>query len=119
MPPPRLKRAYAPPDPADGTRVLVERLWPRGLTKQAAAVDHWAKDAAPSPALRTWYGHVPARWPEFQARYRAELAERADAVADLVTLCRLGPVTFIYAARDETRNGAVVLAEYVTKRLEP
>ena len=114
---PRLKRAYAVPASADGTRVLVERLWPRGLTKEAVAVDHWLKDAAPSSDLRKWYGHDPARWPEFQTRYRAELATRGGAVDDLVALCRQGPVTFVFAARDEARNGAVVLAEYVTERL--
>ncbi len=80
-------------------------------------VDHWLKDAAPSSDLRKWYGHDPARWPEFQTRYRAELATRGGAVDDLVALCRQGPVTFVFAARDEARNGAVVLAEYVTERL--
>ena len=115
--PPRLKRAYDPPAPADGTRVLVERLWPRGLTKAAVAADHWLKDIAPSPDLRKWYGHDPARWPEFQARYRAELADRPAAVEALLALCRQGPITFVFAARDEARNSAVVLAEYVVERL--
>ena len=117
MPPPRLKRAYDPPSPADGTRILVERLWPRGLTKQALALDDWLKDVAPSPDLRKWYGHEPTRWPEFRTRYRAELADRMDAIEGLVGRCRVGTVTFVFAARDEARNGAVVLAEYVAEQL--
>ena len=104
-----LKRAYLPPDAADGARILVERLWPRGLTKEKAAVDHWLKDIAPRHELRKWYGHDPAKWPEFQARYRKELNDNPEAVAELAALCRGQPVTFVYAAKDEARNSAVVL----------
>lgn len=101
----RLKRAYAPPA-ADGARILVERLWPRGISKERAALDDRLKDIAPSPALRTWFHHDPARWPEFQKRYRAELGRllaqsRERAAHDVVTL--------IYASRAEERNGARVL----------
>ena len=110
-----LKRAYERPDPGDGTRILVERLWPRGLTKEKAAIDHWAKEIAPSPALRRWYGHRPELWPEFQQRYRAELDANPEAVARLRALCAAGPVTFVYAARDEARNSATVLKAYLTE----
>ncbi|MDJ0609244.1 MAG: DUF488 domain-containing protein [Kiloniellales bacterium] len=109
-----LKRAYEPPDPGDGIRILVERLWPRGLTKQKAAIDHWTKEIAPSPELRRWYGHRPELWPEFQQRYRAELDANPDAVAALRALCAEGPVTFVYAARDEERNSATLLKAYLT-----
>ncbi len=109
-----LKRAYEAPDASDGTRILVERLWPRGLTKEKAAIDHWVKAVSPSPALRRWYGHQPELWPEFQQRYRAELDANPEAVAALQALCAEGPVTFVYAARDEERNSATVLKAYLT-----
>ena len=114
MPDIALKRAYERPGPEDGTRILVERLWPRGLTKARAAIDHWVKEVSPSPELRRWYGHEPERWPEFQERYRAELDANPEAVAALRTLCAEGPVTFVYAARDEARNSAVLLKAYLT-----
>jgi uncharacterized protein YeaO (DUF488 family) len=113
----RLKRAYDPPDDADGTRVLVDRLWPRGLTKDKAALALWLKDIAPSSELRTWFGHNPARFDVFAARYRAELAEN-PAVAKLAELIRNGPVTLIYAARDTTHNHALVLAGYLRDYLK-
>ena len=106
-----LKRVYEAPSPDDGTRILVERLWPRGLSKERAAVDVWLKDVAPSPALRTWYGHDPAKWTEFRRRYRDELRSRPDELQRLEDLVRLGPVTFVYAARDPERNSARVLME--------
>jgi uncharacterized protein YeaO (DUF488 family) len=105
----QLKRVYEAPSATDGTRVLVERLWPRGLTKERAAVDLWLKDVAPSPELRKWFGHDPARWERFQERYRQELREKADAVRLLKQKAKEGPVTLVYAARDEERNGALVL----------
>lgn len=108
-----LKRAYLPPSAGDGVRILVERLWPRGLTKEKAGIDHWVKDVAPSPDLRKWFGHVPGRWPEFQERYRAELRANGDAVEALTALCAGNRVTFVYAAKDEDRNGAVVLQEFL------
>ena len=116
--PPRLKRVYEPAAPDDGLRVLVERLWPRGLSKEAAAVDRWLKDLAPSPELRRWFGHEPARWPEFQDRYRAELDAMPEAVEDLAALCRQGPVTFVYAARDQERNSALLLKRYLEERAD-
>src|SRR3954468_23813291 len=97
----RLKRAYERPSRSDGERVLVERLWPRGLTKARAAIDLWLKDVAPSPELRKWFGHDPAKWEQFQRRYRKELQGRKEAVADLRRLARKGTVTLVYAARDE------------------
>lgn len=109
----RLKRAYEAPAKGDGARLLVERLWPRGLTKDKAAIDEWFKDVAPSPALRKWYGHEPDKWPEFQRRYRAELRRQPEAVEKLLQRVRRGPVTFVYAAKDEERNSARVLKAFL------
>jgi uncharacterized protein YeaO (DUF488 family) len=111
----RLKRVYEEPARSDGLRILVERLWPRGLSKERAAVDVWLKEIAPSPELRRWFGHDPARWEEFQRRYRAELEANPDAVDELRRRVREGPVTFVYAARDEQHNGALVLREYLKR----
>ena len=108
-----LKRAYEEPAPSDGLRILVERLWPRGLSKERAAVDVWLKDIAPSAELRRWFGHDPARWQEFQKRYWAELEAKSDAVSELRQRLQEGPVTFVYAARDEAHNGALVLKDYL------
>jgi uncharacterized protein YeaO (DUF488 family) len=108
-----LKRAYDAPHPEDGIRILVERLWPRGVSRGKAALDHWTKDIAPSAELRKWDGHVPEKWPEFQERYRMELTENAAAVAELRSICATSPVTFIYGAKDELRNNATVLRAYV------
>ena len=109
----RLKRVYEPRAEEDGTRVLVERLWPRGIRKEDPRIDLWLKEISPSPALRTWYGHDPAKWPEFQQRYRAELGKNADAVAKLSGLIAQGTVTLVYAAKDEQRNSARVLVEWL------
>ncbi len=106
-----LKRVYLPADPDDGLRVLVDRLWPRGLSKARAALDGWDKDIAPSDALRQWFDHAPARWEEFRKRYRAELESRPEAVESLRALARQKPVTLLFGARDEARNQAVVLRE--------
>ena len=116
MPKIQLKRVYEPAAAGDGTRILVERLWPRGLSKDKAALDHWLKDVAPSPELRRWYGHEPERWPAFQERYRAELAAAPEALARLEALCAEGPVTFVFAAKDQARNSAVVLRDLLAKR---
>lgn len=115
----RLKRVYDPPAAGDGYRVLVDRLWPRGLTKEAAAVDLWLKEVAPSTDLRRWFHADPARWPEFVTRYKEELAE-SPALSELRTIVReraghRGAVTLLYAARDEARNHAAVLVELVGK----
>jgi uncharacterized protein YeaO (DUF488 family) len=109
----KLKRVYEEPSSRDGVRVLVERLWPRGLTKKRAAVDLWLKDLAPSPELRKWFGHDPARWEQFQQRYRRELREKKDAIRLLKRKAKEGPVTLIYAARDEEHNGALALKRHL------
>ncbi len=109
----RLKRAYDPPAPDDGARILVERLWPRGLSKEKAALAEWAKDVAPSPELRRWYGHDRARWDEFRRRYRAELADRdeaREAFARLRARAARESVTLVYATRDAEYSSAAVLA---------
>ncbi len=113
----KLKRAYEPASRSDGTRFLVERLWPRGVTKAALGVEAWLKDIAPSPALRTWYAHDVAKWPEFRRRYLAELKTNAAAVRPLVAAARKSTVTFVYAARDEEHNSAAVLKEFVERGL--
>jgi uncharacterized protein YeaO (DUF488 family) len=112
----RMKRAYEPPDPTDGVRILVDRLWPRGVTKAAAAVDQWAKELAPSTELRKWFGHDPGRWDEFRRRYAAEIRERPDALRDLRDRAKKGPVTLVYSAHDETHNDAVVLRDILLRR---
>jgi uncharacterized protein YeaO (DUF488 family) len=113
----RLKRVYDDASPDDGTRVLVDRLWPRGRSREAAKVDLWLKDVAPSDALRHWFNHDPERWPEFRKRYRAELAENSEG---LETLRRLAagkkPVTLLFAAKDVEHNNAVVLKERLSAR---
>jgi len=109
----KLKRAYEDPSPEDGLRILVERLWPRGLTKERAALDLWLKDVAPSPELRKWFGHDPVRWEQFQERYRKELKEQKDAIHLLKQKEKEETVTLIYAARDEEHNGALVLKEFL------
>ena len=111
-----VKRAYEPASPDDGMRVLVDRLWPRGVSKEQLAVDFWLKDAAPSDALRHWYGHRPGRWESFAAKYRGELAQRADLLRLLDELRRRGRVTLLYGARDTARNNAVVLREVLEER---
>jgi Uncharacterized conserved protein len=103
-----LKRAYEPPASSDGKRILIDRLWPRGVTKAKAGIDLWLKDVAPSTELRKWFGHDPEKWPEFQKRYRAEL-EGSPALAELRKLSRQGHVTLVYSAKDELHNDAVVL----------
>jgi uncharacterized protein YeaO (DUF488 family) len=111
----KLKRAYEPPDPEDGVRILVDRLWPRGLRKADAAIDQWAKTLAPSTELRKWFGHAPARWQAFRQRYEASLEEHADELDKLRSLARQGPITLIYAARDEVHNEAVVLRDVLLR----
>lgn len=114
----QIKRAYEQPDPADGKRVLVERLWPRGVTKEKAALDDWLKEIAPSPELRRWYSHEVARWDEFCTRYRAELETHADLVDSLREDARQGPLTLIYAAHDQEHNSALVLRDVLEGRAE-
>lgn len=113
-----LKRAYQCPCRIDGLRVLVDALWPRGLGKQEAAVDIWLKEIAPSAALRRWYGHDVDRWSIFRERYRKELREKPVAVNQLVELCREGPVTLVFGARDQVHSNAAVLKEFLQEALE-
>ena len=112
----RTKRVYLPSDPEDGTRVLVDRLWPRGLKRSEAGIDRWLKEVAPSPELRRWFGHDPAKWPEFVRRYHAELDENPEPVQELLGLAERGPLTLLYAARDPERNNAVALKAYLEAR---
>jgi uncharacterized protein YeaO (DUF488 family) len=114
----RIKRIYEHAHEGDGTRVLVDRLWPRGLSKDAAELSLWLKDIAPSAELRTWFGHDPERYAEFSTRYRAELAGNLEAVAQLEELARQGPLTLLYGAHDEEHNQARVLAEYLREHLK-
>jgi len=115
----RLQRAYDAPTPGDGHRVLVDRVWPRGRTKEQLRLDAWARDLGPSAELRKWFGHDPARWAEFQARYRAELADldRAQALDALAERALRGPVTLVFGARDPEHNQAVVIADELERRL--
>ena len=108
-----LKRAYEAAAPGDGLRVLVERLWPRGVSKKEARIDLSLKELAPGAELRQWYGHDPARWPQFRKRYRAELKARGEVLKLLKLVADEKAVTFVYAAHDEERNSAVVLKEYL------
>ena len=113
----RLKRVYDPPSRLDGTRILVERLWPRGVTKAALKLDGWLKDVAPSPALRQWFGHDPKKWAPFRERYRAELRANPQALAPLLEAARHGRVTLVFGSRDTVHNSAVVLRAYLERRL--
>jgi uncharacterized protein YeaO (DUF488 family) len=112
----RLKRVYEESSKDDGTRILVERLWPRGVSKEKAAIDLWLKDVAPSPELRKWYGHEPDKWAEFRRRYRAELDDKRELLDDLNRRLEEGPVTFVFAAKDEEHNSALVLKDYLEGR---
>jgi uncharacterized protein YeaO (DUF488 family) len=112
----RIKRVYEPRDDGDGMRVLVDRVWPRGMTKEDAALSLWLKDIAPSTELRKWFGHDPKRWDEFQRRYRAELAQNDAAVAQLLALLHKGKVTLLYSAHDVAHNQAVALRNYMIER---
>jgi uncharacterized protein YeaO (DUF488 family) len=111
-----VKRIYDPPAPSDGCRVLVERLWPRGISKDAAAFDEWMKDIAPSAELRRWFGHDPARWDEFRQRYAKELNQHQDLLDNLRKRAKHGPITLVYSARDETHNNAVALRDLILGR---
>jgi uncharacterized protein YeaO (DUF488 family) len=111
----RLKRVYEDPSEEDGTRILVDRLWPRGLTKEKARVDLWVKEIAPSNDLRKWFAHDPVKWPEFKARYKAELKHSAPQLAILKQSITRGPTTLLYGARDTEHNEAVVLQELLNR----
>ena len=111
----KLKRAYEKPAEGDGYRALVDRVWPHGISKAAAKIDRWAKDVAPSTALRKWFGHDPARWTEFKRRYFAELKEQREALDELRKLAKTRTVTLVYGAKDEEHNQAVALLEYLNR----
>ena len=110
----QLKRVYEEPAKEDGTRILVDRLWPRGLTKEKAHVDLWLKEVAPSNELRKWFAHDPTKWPEFKTRYRAELKQNPEAVAELKAAAK-GTTTLLFGAKDEEHNEAIVLKELLDK----
>ncbi len=116
----KVKRAYEAPSPADGRRILVDRLWPRGIKKAEADLTAWLKDLAPSDDLRRWFDHNPERWEAFHRRYVQELAapEKAPLLKDLVTQARQGTVTLVYAARDRDHNNAVVMQTLLEERLQ-
>lgn len=109
----QIKRAYDTPEKSDGTRILVDRLWPRGLSRDKAAVDLWLKEIAPSTELRQWYAHEPEKWPEFRRRYFAELNRHPETVSELRTAIGKGPATLLYAAKDSGHNNAQALLEYL------
>lgn len=111
----KLKRAYEKVEKQDGLRILVERLWPRGVSKEAAAIDLWLKDVAPSKELRQWFNHEVDKWPEFRTRYHAELNVKGDLLLLLRHRCTEGTVTFVYAASDEEHNSALVLKESIER----
>jgi uncharacterized protein YeaO (DUF488 family) len=113
-----LKRAYETPAPSDGCRILVERLWPRGLSKQDARIDLWTKETAPSPELRRWFSHEPERWTEFKRRYFKELGRCPAALEPILDRLGSGAVTFVFAAREIRYNNAVALKEYVERLAE-
>ncbi len=113
----RLKRAYDEPAASDGRRILVDRIWPRGLKREDARIDRWLKGVSPTSALRKWFGHDPARWDEFRRRYFEELDENESGVAELLAEVAAGTVTFVYSTRDTEHNNAVALKEYVEFRL--
>jgi uncharacterized protein YeaO (DUF488 family) len=109
----KIKRTYEPPEPGDGRRILVERLWPRGMTREALAADEWAKDVAPTTELRKWFDHRVDRWAEFQRRYQRELAAHPESWQPIIDASKHGSVTLLYSAHDTEHNGAVVLRDYL------
>jgi uncharacterized protein YeaO (DUF488 family) len=111
-----LKRVYETPSRQDGIRILVERLWPRGLRKEDARLDLWLKEIAPSAGLRKWFGHDPARWKQFQKRYTAELERKNDLVGLIRRQAQADKVTLVYAARDEAHNSALALKQFLSRR---
>ncbi len=112
-----LKRAYDPPAGSDGYRALVDRVWPRGITKDALRLDAWLRDLAPSTALRKWFAHDPKKWEKFRDRYFAELDGQGPAIEELARRAGAGRVTLVFAARDSERNNAVALKDYLERRL--
>jgi uncharacterized protein YeaO (DUF488 family) len=112
----RLKRAYDPPGPSEGSRFLVDRLWPRGVAKESLPLEGWLKEIAPSTELRKWFGHNPRHWEEFRRRYWAELSGNEKGLEPIFQALGLGPVTLVYSAKDAEHNNAVVLKEFLEQR---
>ncbi|HTZ41197.1 MAG TPA: DUF488 family protein [Syntrophales bacterium] len=112
----KIKRAYDAPDAGDGKRILVDRLWPRGLTKEKAKIDYWAKDISPSNELRKWYGHEPGKWEEFKKRYFSELDRNRAEVDELIGQMGKGPVTFVYSSTERVINNAEALKNYLERK---
>ena len=112
-----IKRVYATPDPQDGCRVLVDRLWPRGVSKADACIDESWKKCAPSPELRIWFGHDPSKWDQFKNRYTEELEANQEEVAQLVNRAKPGPITLVYAAKDDLHNHALVLKDFIETQI--
>jgi uncharacterized protein YeaO (DUF488 family) len=113
-----LRRAYDPPAKSDGRRILVDRVWPRGIAKDDLRIDAWLKDLAPSTKLRKWFGHDPTKWDEFKKRYARELAQRPEALEELLERARAGHVTLVFGAKDIEHNNAVALREILERRLK-
>jgi uncharacterized protein YeaO (DUF488 family) len=112
----KLKRAYESPSPEDGSRILIDRLWPRGISKKKAALDHWMKEIAPSTELRKWFGHDPARWEEFRRRYAEEVHQNPMLLDQLRSFAQHGPITLVYSAHDQVHNDAIVLRDLLLGR---
>jgi uncharacterized protein YeaO (DUF488 family) len=112
----KLKRTYESPTAEDGARILIDRLWPRGISKKKVALDQWMKDIAPSAKLRKWFGHDPTRWEEFRRRYADEVHQNSALLDQLRSLARQGPITLVYSAHDEVHNDAVVLRDLLLGR---
>jgi len=111
-----LKRAYDPPSPEDGVRILIDRLWPRGVSKKDAALDHWMKDLAPSAELRKWFHHDPTRWSEFVQRYSSEVEANKPLLDELRSMAQKGQITLVYSARNEQQNNATALKDFILRR---
>lgn len=111
----KIKRVYESPQDQDGQRILIDRLWPRGLTKEKARIDLWLKDVAPSTELRKWFNHEPEKWPEFQKRYSKELSNNQTTINELLLKIKKSNVTLVYSAKDELHNDAVLLKSYLEK----
>jgi uncharacterized protein YeaO (DUF488 family) len=112
----RLRRAYDPPSASDGYRVLVDRVWPRGISRDALRLDEWLKEVAPSTELRKWFGHDPEKWTAFKDRYFLELEKQSEAINRLLAKCREGPLTLVFGAKDTRYNNAAALKEYLEQR---
>ena len=114
----KIKRIYETSEDSDGFRILVDRLWPRGIKKEQAKVDLWLKEIAPSDSLRKWFHHEPEKWMEFKQRYLTELKEKKDYVETIIAKLKKSPITLLYSAKDQLHNNALVLKEYLNEKIE-